>query len=272
MPDTAPTLTLNDGRTMPQLGFGTYQIEDADASEAVSMAVEAGYRLVDTAAIYRNEKGVGAALAGHDEIWLTTKIWNDQQGYRESLAAFDKCLGRLSRDSVDLLLIHWPCADKGKFVDTWKAFIELRDSGKAKSIGVSNFMPDNLEKIVRETGVTPALNQIELHPSFQQKELRQLHNQMGVLTQSWSPLGQGDSLKQDTITRIAEETGRSPAAVIIRWHMQHGLAVIPKASSRNHIEDNFTATQFTLSEQQMAAVDAMDSPEGRIGPDPARFC
>lgn len=272
MPDKAPTLTLNDGRAMPQLGFGTYQIEDADAAQAVSMAVEAGYPLVDTAAIYRNEKGVGKALAGRDDIWLTTKIWNDHQGHHESMEAFDKCLGRLGRVSVDLLLIHWPCADKGKYVDTWKALIELRESGKARSIGVSNFNPDHLERIVGETGVTPALNQIELHPGFQQKELRRLHDEMGIVTQSWSPLGQGNGMKQDTIARIAEEIGQSPAAVIIRWHMQHGLAVIPKASSKKHIEDNFTATQFTLNEQQMAAIDELDSSDGRIGPDPARFC
>ena len=267
-----PMLTLNDDRQIPQLGFGTYKIDDRDAADAVKTALDVGYKLVDTAAIYGNEKGVGKGLEGHDDIWLTTKIWNDDQGYEEAKTAFGHSLNRLGREDVDLVLIHWPCPDKGKFLDTWKAFMELREEGRAKSIGVSNFREQDLRLLIEETGFAPAVNQIELHPSFQQRELVNLHRELGIATQSWSPLGQAQALEKGCIKAIARDLDVSPAAVVIRWHLQSGLLTIPKASSRDHIEANFEAVRIELDETQMANIDAMDDPAGRIGPDPSDFC
>lgn len=266
-----PTLTLNDGRQIPQLGFGTYKIDDADAPQAVKTALDVGYWLVDTAAIYGNEEGVGKGVGAWSDIFLQTKIWNDSQGYDRTLKAADKCLERLGRDHVDMLLIHWPCPQKDQFVDTWKALVELRDAGKAKSIGVSNFRAEDLRRIVDETGVVPALNQIELHPTFQQRELRALHEDMGIVTQCWSPLGQGAGIENDTIAAIAQETGQPASAVILRWHLQHGLCPIPKASSRDHIEANFATLSFELSDEQMGRINALDQVDGRIGPEPGNF-
>ena len=266
-----PTLTMNDARQIPQLGFGTYKIPDSEVTGAVGNALDIGYWMVDTAQFYENETGVGKAIGDWSDIFLQTKIWNDSQGYEESKKAFDECLARLGREHVDMLLIHWPCPTKGKAVETWKAFIELREAGKAKSIGVSNFRKEDLDEIVRETGVTPALNQIELHPAFQQRELRQVHDDMGIITQSWSPLGRGNALDEEAVKDIADETGQSPAAIIIRWHLQHGLSTIPKASSRDHAQSNFTALDFELTEEQMDKIDALDDPDGRFGPDPATF-
>jgi len=266
-----PTLTLNDGRQIPQLGFGTWQIDDDKAAEAVSTALDVGYWLVDTAAIYQNEKGVGEGIGDWSDIFLQTKIWNESQGYDRTLKAADKCLQRLGRDHVDMLLIHWPQPEKGLFVDTWKALIELRDQGKAKSIGVSNFRAADLERIVDATGVTPALNQVELHPGFQQRSLRAVHDKMGIVTQSWSPLGQGNAMGREAIDRISGDIGQPGAAVVIRWHIQHGLSTIPKASSRDHIEANFRALDFELTDDQMAAIDELDDPEGRMGPEPGSF-
>ena len=266
-----PTLDLNDGRKIPQLGFGTYKLEEDKAPDAVSTAIDVGYWLVDTAAIYQNEKGVGKGIGEWSDIFLQTKIWNESQGYDRTLRAADKCLERLGRDHVDMLLIHWPCPEKGLFAETWKALIELREAGKAKSIGVSNFREEDLRRIIDETGVTPALNQIELHPTFQQHEMRRVHEELGIVTQSWSPLGQGEGLSNEVIEGIAEETGQPASAVILRWHLQHGLAPIPKASSRDHIEANFKALSFELSDDQMARIDGLDDPKGRMGPDPAEF-
>lgn len=270
MTDT-PALKFNDGRAIPQLGFGTYQIDNDKAAEAVRTALDVGYRLVDTAAIYGNEEGVGEGLQGRDDIWLTTKIWNESQGYDRAQRAMDKCLSRLGRDSVDLVLIHWPCPDKGLAVETWKALVDIRKSGKAKSIGVSHFRIRDLHDIIEATGVTPALNQIELHPTFQQRALRAEHEELGIITQSWSPLGQGKGIDNPTIAAIANETGRNAAAVILRWHLQHGLCTIPKASSREHIAANFEALDFELGAEQIARIDALDDANGRIGPDPSKF-
>jgi 2,5-diketo-D-gluconate reductase A len=265
------TLSLNDGRQIPQLGFGTWQIPNESAADAVRTALDVGYPLVDTAAIYRNEEGVGEALAGRNEIWLTTKVWNESQGYDRAQRAMDKSLARLARDSVDLVLIHWPAPEQGLATETWKALVAIRDAGKAKSIGVSNFREQDLRAAADATGVVPALNQIELHPSFQQRDLRRVHEELGVVTQSWSPLGQGGGIARPEIRAIAEATGQNPAAVILRWHLQHGFTTIPKASTREHAAANFTALDFELSANQMAAIDALDDPAGRIGPDPATF-
>lgn len=268
-----PMLPLNDDRRMPQLGFGTWQIDNDRAAEAVKTAIETGYRLIDTAWIYRNEQGVGTGLGGADrgDVWLTTKVWNDYQGHTSALQAIDKSLALLGRDSVDLVLIHWPCPDRKLAVDTWKALIEARDAGKTGSIGVSNFREEDLNEIVQATGVVPVVNQIELHPAFQQRRLRSVHDEMGIVTQSWSPLGQGGSMENSVIAEISEEVGQPAAAVILRWHIQHGLSPIPKATGRAHIEENFAALGFALDDDQMARIDALDRADGRIGPDPAEF-
>lgn len=266
-----PVLRLNDDRQIPQLGFGTWQIPDEEAEPIVRQAIETGYAMIDTAAIYRNEVGVGKGIGNRTKIFLQTKIWNESQGYERAKRAFHKSLERLGADSVDMLLIHWPCPDNDLFVDTWKAMIELREEKLAHSIGVSNFRVADLERLVKETGVTPALNQIELHPGFQQRELQQVHRDMGIVTQTWSPLGQGKTIRHETIQAIAEETGQPAGAVIIRWHIQHGFSTLPKASQRQHMEDNFKAVSFELADEQMAQIDELDDPEGRIGPDPAEF-
>jgi len=270
MTDT-PTLTLNDGRAIPQLGFGTWQIPNETVAGAVRIALDVGYPLVDTAAIYRNEEGVGEALTGREDVWLTTKIWNESQGYVRAQRAMDKSLARLGRESVDLVLIHWPAPQKGLATETWKALVAIRDAGKAKSIGVSNFRAEDLKAAADATGVVPVLNQIELHPAFQQRELRRVHEEMGVVTQSWSPLGQGGGMDRHEIRAIADATGQNAAAVILRWHLQHGFATIPKASTHEHAAANFTALDFELSDEQMALIDSLDDPGGRIGPDPANL-
>ena len=266
-----PVLEMNDGRQIPQLGFGTYKMDEDQAPESVQIALDTGYWMVDTAAVYQNERGVGKGIGDWSDIFLQTKIWNDSQGYDRTLRAADKCLERLGRDHVDMLLIHWPCPEKDLYVETWKALIELRKQGKAKSIGVSNFREEDLKRIVDETGVTPALNQIELHPTFQQREMRKVHDEMGIVTQSWSPLGQGEGLEKGAIKEIAEEIGQPASAVIIRWHIQCGLSTIPKATSRDHIEANFKALDFELTAEQMKKIDDLDDPDGRMGPDPAEF-
>ena len=266
-----PLLTLNDDRQIPQLGFGTWQIEEENAPDAVKTALETGYWLIDTAAIYENERGVGKGIGEWSDIFLQTKIWNESQGYDRTLKAADKCLERLGRDHVDMLLIHWPCPENGLFVDTWKALIELRDQGKAKSIGVSNFREEDLKRIVDETGVVPALNQIELHPNFQQRAMRKVHDEMGIVTQSWSPLGQGKGMDRDAITAIADELGQPASAVILRWHIQCGLSVIPKSTNPDHIRGNFQALDFELTADQMKSIDDLDDPDGRMGPNPAEF-
>ncbi|TCD02289.1 aldo/keto reductase [Erythrobacteraceae bacterium CFH 75059] len=267
-----PVLPLNDGRQIPQLGFGTWQIPDEDAEGIVHQAIETGYWLIDTAAIYRNEGGVGRGIGRWSDIFLQTKVWNESQGYERTKKAVAKSLERLGVTFVDMLLIHWPCPDKGLFVDTWRAMIELREEKLAHSIGVSNFRPQDLDRLVKETGVIPAVNQIELHPGFQQRELQQVHRELGIVTQSWSPLGQGRTIGHDTIRAIAEETGQPAGAVIIRWHLQKGFSTIPKASRREHMKANFRALSFTLTDDQMERIDALDDPAGRIGPDPAAFC
>ncbi len=266
-----PTLPMNDDRRIPQLGFGTWEIDKADAEEAVSIALDAGYWLVDTAAVYKNEEEVGKGIGDWSDIFLQTKIWNESQGYDRTLKAADKCLERLGRDHVDMLLIHWPCPEKNLFVDTWKALIALRDDGKAKSIGVSNFREEDLKRIVDETGVVPALNQIELHPSYQQREMRRVHDEMGIVTQSWSPLGQGKAMDNDVIAEVAEETGQSASAVIVRWHIQCKLSTLPRSTNPDHIRENFTALNFQLSDAQMKKIDDLDDSDARMGPEPGEF-
>ncbi|MBB4154818.1 2,5-diketo-D-gluconate reductase A [Sphingomonas jinjuensis] len=261
-------LTLNDGRTMPQLGMGTYQIPDAQAATIVRQGIDAGFRLVDTAAIYDNERGVGEGVKATD-VFLTTKLWNDRQG--DPRAALDESLALLGVDAVDLYLIHWPVPTADRYVDAWKSLVSLRDAGLTRSIGVSNFLPEHLDRIIEATGVTPAVNQIELHPRFQRREEVAYHQAAGIVTQSWSPIGQGKSLLTDpVIEKIAGKHARSPAQVVIAWHLAKGYSVIPKASSHDHLTDNLAAQDLTLDDEDMVALDGMDCGE-RLGPDPKTF-
>ena len=259
--------TLNDGRTMPRLGMGTWQIPESQAAMVVRQGLDLGFRLVDTAAIYGNEMGVGDGYRGSD-AFLTTKLWNDRQG--DAAAALDESLALLGLDAVDLYLMHWPVPSADRYVEAWRAMIALRDAGKTRSIGVSNFLPEHLDRIIEQTGVTPAVNQIELHPRHQRHAERAYHEAHGIVTQSWSPIGQGKDLLDDpAIRRVADKYGRSPAQVVIAWHLAHGLSVIPKASSADHLADNLAAGEVELEPEDIAAIDALDrGEEGRMGPDP----
>ncbi|MGR6467619.1 aldo/keto reductase [Rhizobium sp. PAMB 3182] len=267
-----PTIALNDGNSIPQVGLGVWQTPDETAAPAVRAAIGAGYRHVDTAAVYENERGVGEGIrtSGVDrsEIFLTTKLWNDRQGYDSTMKAFDESLKRLGTDYVDLYLIHWPSPHRGLFGDSWKAFVKLKEEGRVRSIGVSNFGAEHLKQIISETGVTPVLNQVELHPDFQQRALRNVHSALGIATESWSPLGQGKLLSNDTIAGIAKKHGRTPAQIIIRWHIENGLVVIPKSVNPDRIAENFRVFDFSLDADDMATLDGLDSASARIGPDP----
>ncbi len=274
-----PTVELRAGATtvtMPQLGFGVWQVEDDAATPAVAEALRVGYRSIDTARIYGNEAGVGRALADSDvdtaDVFVTTKVWNDDQGLEETLAAFDASVARLALDRpLDLFLIHWPVAGKGKFVDTYRAMMQLREQGKVRAIGVCNFTIDNLTELHDAVGEYPAINQVELHPDFNQAELRAFHADHGIVTEAWSPLGQGgDLLQQETIVQIAQQLDRTPAQVVIRWHLQTGNVVIPKSVTPSRIAENFDVLDFELNAEQMAAIDALSQGE-RMGPDPDTF-
>lgn len=269
-----PILTLNDGRRMPQLGFGLWQVPEEQTARVVAEGIAAGYRMVDGAAIYGNEEGLGEGLkqAGlpRDQIFVQTKVWNSEQGFDTAIRAAEASLKRIGLPYVDCLLIHWPCPDKGLFVETWKALIRLREEGRALSIGVSNFMPDHLERIVGETGVVPVLNQIELHPRLVQRTLRETHERMGIVTQSWTPLGQGRCFDAGPVQAAARRTGRSAAQVILRWHVQLGCAVIPRSTRAEGLAENLRLFDFSLTQDEMDAISALDSGE-RTGPDPLRF-
>ena len=242
------------------------------AVEAVRTALEAGYRHVDTAAIYGNEEGVGEGLraAGlpRNEVFVTTKVWNEEQGYDQALRATRESLRRLGLEQVDLLLIHWPSPWRGLYLDTWRALIQARADGLARSIGVSNFEPEHLDRIIGETGVVPVLNQVELHPRFQQKALRAADEARGLRTESWSPLGQGRLLTDPVVANIARKHDRTPAQVIIRWHIQNGLIVIPKSVTPSRIRENFDVFGFELDTEDLAAFAGLDDPDGRIGSHP----
>ena len=260
-------ITLNDGRSMPRLGLGVWQTPAGDAARIMAEAVAAGYRAVDTASAYGNEEGVGQGLAGTD-VFLTTKLWNADHGFDATLRAFEISLERLKRKTVDLYLIHWPAPRKDLYVETWKALVRLREEGRALSIGVSNFNADHLERIIGETGVTPAVNQIELHPRFQQRALREVHARLGVLTESWSPLGRGKLLDDPALAALAAKHGKTPAQVVIRWHLDEGLILIPKTVSAERLRENIAVWDFTLDGDDLARIAALDSAEGRTGPDP----
>ncbi|WP_010468158.1 MULTISPECIES: aldo/keto reductase [Streptomyces] len=271
----APSLTLNNGVVMPQLGFGVWQVPDAEAVEAVGTALAAGYRSVDTAAVYENERGTGRAVAAsglpREEVFVTTKLWNSEQGYDSTLRAFDASLERLGLDYVDLYLIHWPVPARDAYVDTYKAFEKILADGRARAIGVSNFLPEHLERLMDATSVVPAVNQIELHPYLAQEEARAFHARHGIATEAWSPLGQGRGLLEaPAVVAVARKHGRTPAQAVLRWHLQLGNVVIPKSVTASRIRENIDVFGFELDAEDMAAFAALD--EGRrLGPDPAVF-
>ncbi|QIP42031.1 oxidoreductase [Rhodococcus erythropolis] len=269
---SVPTIVLNDGKTIPALGFGVFQVPDDETQEAVSTALKTGYRSIDTAKIYGNEVGVGRAIAesgiAREDLYITTKLWNDDQGYDSTLAAFDASLDKLGLEYLDLYLIHWPVPSKDLYVETFKAFQKLKADGRVRSIGVSNFTIENLERVIGETGEVPVLNQIELHPKFNQAELRAFHTGKGIATEAWSPLGQGTVLGDPVITAIADAHGVTAAQVIIRWHLQIGNVVIPKSVTPERIAANFDVFGFELTPEQINAIGALDDPAGPHRPRP----
>lgn len=270
-----PPIILNNGVEMPQLGFGVWQVPDDEATQAVGTALEAGYRSIDTAAIYGNEEGTGRALAAsgiaREELFVTTKLWNGEQGYDSTLRAFDASLDKLGLDHVDLYLIHWPMPAKDTYVDTFKAFEKIYADGRARAIGVSNFLPEHLERLLDATSVIPAVNQIELHPQLQQRASRAFHEEQGIATEAWSPLGQGKGLLEvPAIVAIAQKHGRTPAQVVLRWHIQTGNVVIPKSVTPSRIKENLDVFGFELDTEDMAAISALNE-DRRLGSDPAEF-
>jgi 2,5-diketo-D-gluconate reductase A len=271
---STPAVTLHDGVEIPQLGFGVFQVPPEKTQDAVEEALETGYRHIDTAAAYRNERGVGAAIAAsgipRDEIFVTTKLWNSAQGYESTLGAFQKSIDRLGMDYVDLYLIHWPVPTEGRALDTWRAFEKIHEEGRSRTIGVSNFRVEDLEQLEREAEVLPTVNQIELHPHFPQAELRAWHREHGIATESWSPLAQGDLLVNETIAAVAARNDRTLAQAILRWHLQLGNVVIPKSVTPKRIRENFELFDFELTEDDMTEIAALDVGQ-RIGPDPGTF-
>ena len=270
-----PRIHLNSGTSIPQLGFGVFQVPPDQTAEVVGVALGAGYRHIDTAAMYRNEEGVGAGIAAsglpRDDIFVTTKLNNNAHGRDRALRAFDESLARLGLESVDLYLIHWPLPAQDRYVETWQALTELHAAGRARAIGVSNFQPAHLRRIVDATGVVPAVNQIELHPYLVQEKVRAVHAELGIATESWSPLAKGGTLLgEETITTIAEKYGRTPAQVVIRWHLQLGCVVIPKSVTPSRISENFDVFDFELADDDIASITDLDR-DGRTGPDPDRF-
>lgn len=269
-----PVVELNGGGRIPQLGLGVWQVPDGQAADSVKTALAAGYRLVDTAAIYGNEAGVGAGLraagVARKDLFITTKLWNDRHGYDDARKAMDESLQKLGLAYVDLYLIHWPVAGSDKYLEAWRAMIEMQRDGLARAIGVSNFTQANLQRLMDASGVAPAVNQIELHPGFAQRALREFHARHGIATQSWSPLSQGGVAKEKAIVDLARKYGKSPAQVTLRWHLQHGLLVIPKSVTPARIRENIDVFDFELSAADMAAIDAIPDGE-RLGPDPETF-
>ncbi len=274
MHNSQSTVQLSDGRAIPQIGLGVWQASDAEARSAVKTALEEGYRHVDTASIYGNEKGVGEGIrasgVSRDQVFLTTKVWNDSHGFDAATQALDASLSRLKVDYVDMLLIHWPVPSQDSFVETWRALIEAQRIGKAKSIGVSNFNADHLQRLIFETGVAPVLNQVELHPFMQQQELRRIHREMQISTQAWSPLGQGSALTDPVVLDIARKYDRTAAQVIIRWHLELGNIAIPKSITPARIKENLHVFDFSLDARDISAIGTMNS-GNRLGPDPSTF-
>lgn len=266
-------LQLNDGASIPQIGLGVWQVDPAVTAKVVGWGIEAGYRLIDTAEGYNNEEGVGEAIraagVSRGDLFITSKLRNGAHKRDAALKAFDDTMAKLGIDQIDLFLIHWPVPSQDRYVEAWKTLIELKKDGRIKSIGVSNFNRDHLERIIGETGEAPVVNQIELHPRLQQRDLRDFHARHGIHTESWSPLGSGRLLSDPTIETIAKKHGKSVAQTIIRWHLQEGLIVIPKSVHQDRIAANFDVSDFELTAADMSTIRGMDSRDGRTGPDPA---
>ena len=269
-----PSISLNQGGVIPQLGFGVWQVADDQAGAVVGTALDAGYRLIDTAAIYRNETGVGTAIAQsgieRESLFITTKLWNDDQGYDTTLRAFDTSLAKLKLDYVDLYLIHWPQPRRDQYVESWRALQKLHEDGRARAIGVSNFKIGHLQRLLSESGMVPALNQIELHPALPQQETVAFHQAHGIVTQAYSPLGRGAALDHPVLLRLAVRHQRTPAQVVLRWHMQRGVVAIPKSSTAVRIAANIDVFGFALDDDDMAAMATLDTGV-RLLPDPDDF-
>ncbi len=273
-PASVPAVLLNDGTSIPQVGFGTWQVPASEAERATGEALSVGYRHIDTAAVYANEAEVGRAIAhsglNRDDIYVTTKLWNPDHGRDEALRAFDNSMGRLGLEQLDLYLIHWQCVQFGKYVDTWRTLVELRDSGRVRSIGVSNFKEPALRAIIDATGVVPVLNQVELHPWLPQRELRELHADLGIATESWSPLASGELIGDPVLEAIGLKHGVTSAQVMIRWHLQLGLIVLPKSVTPSRIAQNLDVFDFELDAGDMASIATLESGR-RTGPDPDEY-
>jgi 2,5-diketo-D-gluconate reductase A len=265
-----PTLTLNDGNVIPQFGLGVWQVPNSQAAQVVSHAISTGYRLIDTAAIYENESGTGSGIAqgsvAREDLFITTKLWNSE--HRNAPRAFLDSLDRLKLDYLDLYLIHWPKPRQNAYAEAWKALVKLKAEGRVKSVGVSNFTVPHLKRIIDETGVVPSVNQIELHPRFQQNDLVAFHAEHGIVTESWSPLGQGSLFDDPDLKQLASKYGKTVAQVVIRWHVDHGFVVIPKSVRPARIDENFDVFDFELEKEDIAKIASLDSRDGRIGPDP----
>jgi 2,5-diketo-D-gluconate reductase A len=272
---TVPALRMNNGVDIPQLGFGVFLVPDTETQAAVQTALQAGYRHIDTAKLYQNEAAVGAAIAesgvARDELFVTTKVWNSEQGYDAAIASFEASIDRLGLDVLDLLLIHWPAPDLDRYIDTWRAFEQLYSDGRVRAIGVSNFHPPHLRRLLEETSIVPAINQIELHPLLPQAELRAFHVEHGILTEAWSPLARGGAVLSDpVIIAIAERVGKTAAQVILRWHIELGNVVIPKSVTPSRIRENLEVFDFGLTGDDLAAIAELETGY-RIGPNPDTF-
>jgi 2,5-diketo-D-gluconate reductase A len=266
-----PAVTLNNGVTMPQIGFGVFRVPESETTPAVLSAIKAGYRGIDTASLYGNESAVGTAIARcgvpREHLFITTKLWNEDQGYEPAFRAFDGSLRRLGLDYVDLYLIHWPVPAKSAYLDTWKAFERIYASGRARAIGVSNFQPWHLQPLLDQREIAPAVNQVELHPAFQQEQVRAFDRAHGIVTEAWSPLAQGDILADPVITALSHRYGKSPAQIVLRWHIELGNVVIPKSVTPSRIKENIDIFDFSLAADDLAMLRPLDRGT-RTGPDP----
>ena len=274
MHSAIPLTKLSDGTTIPQLGFGVFLVPPDEAATAVATALEVGYRGIDTAAAYGNEAGVGEAVRSsgldRDEVYVTTKVWNNDQGYDKTMAAFDASMAKLGLDRLDLYLIHWPTPARELYVDTWKALRALREDGRVTSIGVCNFHIPHLRRLHEETGLLPVLNQVELHPRLPQTELRAFHAEHGIATEAWSPLARGRLLDDPSLRSLATKYGKTTAQVILRWHLQLGNVVIPKSVTPARIAENYDVLDFELGEEDFPVFAALENGE-RVGPNPEEF-
>lgn len=274
MTTAIPTVTLNNGVEMPQVGFGVFQVPNDETTTAVAAALKAGYRSIDTAAIYGNEEGVGKALAqsgiARDELFITSKLWIAEMGYEQTIAGLEASLERLGLDYLDLFLIHWPAPEKELYVETWKALEKLYADKKIRAIGVSNFQPEHLNKLIAQGTIVPAVNQVELHPALQNREVIAANAENGIVTEAWSPLAQGAMLTDETILAIADAHQIGAAQVVLRWHLQQGRVIIPKSVTESRIIANLDLFGFELTSEELASIDALDR-DGRTGPNPDTF-